>query len=155
MKRAVNYGRFLADVFHNVDLAASGPAGGTDIVAQHPKRRPDTLSIRNLEPRLKPSIGLRELIPGEQPCRSVIAGDVIRPRERFLYCFDHQQATLDVRVDRAVGISLEFVVTPAIAADIKGPLSRINRRAAGTIKLVTPHQTPYRGIAREYGRARG
>src|SRR5712692_3654264 len=118
MKRAVHDRRFLANIFHDVDLAASGPADGTDVVAQHPKCRPDTLAIGDLNSRLEPSIGLAELILSEQSRRSVVAGYAVRPGERFLERFNDQQAAFKIRVRSAIRIGLEFVVTPTVAADI-------------------------------------
>src|SRR6266403_3486042 len=77
MKGAVNYRRFFPDVFHDVDFAAIGPAGRIDIVAQQPKGRPEALTVRNLNSRLKPSVGLAELILREQSRRSVVARYVV------------------------------------------------------------------------------
>src|SRR5260370_23072489 len=144
MKRAVHDRRFLANMFHDGDLDASGQAAGTDVVAQHPECRPDTLAVGDLNSCLKPSVGLSELILSEQSGRSVVASYAVGPGKGFLERFDYQQTAFDMRVDCAVGISLEFVVTPTVSANIKGPLARIDRRAAGTIELVTPHQAPHR-----------
>src|SRR5260370_31046834 len=84
MKSAMNDRRFLTNVFHDVDLAAGGPAGGTHVVTQHPKCRPKTLAVRDPNARLEPSIGLTELILSEQSCRSVIASYVVSPGEGLL-----------------------------------------------------------------------
>ena len=94
---------------------------------------------------------MSELILSEQSGRSVVASYAVGPGEGFLERFDYQQAAFDVRVDCAVRISLEFIVTPTVSANIKGPLARINRRAAGTIELVTPRQAPHRRITGERG----
>src|SRR5229473_306875 len=94
MKRAVHDRRFLADIFHDVDLAASGPADGTDVVTQHPECRPETLAVGNFNSRLKPSVGLSELILSEQSGRSVVASYAVGPGKGFLERFDYQQALL-------------------------------------------------------------
>ena len=154
MKSAMNDRRLLADIFHDVDLAAVRPVSSIDVVTQHPKCRPDTLAVRNLNSRFKPSVSLAELILGEQSCRSVIASYVIRAGESFLNCFDYELATVLIRVYGSTRIGLEFVVAPAVAADIKGPFAGINRRAVGAVELVAPNQAPYRGITRVRYRAR-
>src|SRR5205823_9637640 len=84
VKSSMNDRWFLADVLHDVDLAAVGPAGRPNIVTQHPKCRPDPLAIRNLNSRLETSVGLAELVPGEQSCRSIVASNVVRASQRFL-----------------------------------------------------------------------
>src|SRR5258706_9996721 len=147
MKSAVNDRRFLTDVFHDVDLAASGPSRGADVVAQHPKRRPDALAVGNLYSRLKTSVGLAELIPGQQSRRSVITSEAVGTGKSFFERLDCQHSAFEIRVCRAARIRLEFAVTPAVAAKIKGPLACINRRAVRTIELVTPHQAPNCRIA--------
>src|SRR5215467_6551247 len=38
----------LADVFHDVDLAAGRPADFIDVAPEHPEGRPNALSVRNL-----------------------------------------------------------------------------------------------------------
>src|SRR5437588_580310 len=146
MKCAMNDRRFLTDIFHDVDLAASWPAGGTDVVTQHPESRPDTLAVRDLNSRLEPSVGLTELIPGEQSCRCVVASYTVSSLEGFLECLNYQESTFLIRVGSATRISFEFVVAPTVTANVEGPLARINRRATGAIELVAPDQTPYSRI---------
>src|SRR5437016_9948661 len=123
MKSAMNDRRLLTDVLHDVDLAAIGPVRSVDVVTQHPKCRPNTLAVGNLNPRLKPSVGLAELILSKQSCRSVVATYAIRPGQGFLDRLDHQQATGAIRVCSAARVGFELVVTPAVAANIKGPLA--------------------------------
>src|SRR5258706_9940985 len=147
MKGAVNYRRFFPDVFHDVDFAAIGPACRIYIVAQHPKGRPEALTVRNLNSRLKPSVGLAELILREQSRRSVITIEAIGTGKTFFERFDNQEPTFEIRVRSPARIGLKLVVAPAIPANIEGPLARINRGAVGTIELVGPHQAPNRGIA--------
>src|SRR3989442_12321433 len=154
MKSAVNDRRFLSNIFHDVDLAAVRPASSTNIVTQHPERRPDALAVRDFDSRFKPSVGLAEFILGKQSCRSVVASYVIRAGESFLNCFDYELATVLIRVYGSTRIVLKFVVAPAVAADIKGQFAGINRRAIGAVELVAPNQAPYRRITRVRYRAR-
>src|ERR1700682_1420545 len=112
MESGMNNRRLFADVFHDVDLTAIGPAGCINVVAQHPKCRPDALTKGNLDARFKPSVGLRELIPGKQSRRSIVASYVIRTSEGFLERLDYQCATLEIGVGRAARVGLKFVVPP-------------------------------------------
>src|SRR6185312_6687156 len=57
MQGAVNR-RWLADILHNVNLAALRPAYGAGIVAQQPEGGPYSLSQRQLDARLEASISL-------------------------------------------------------------------------------------------------
>src|SRR6266566_5370632 len=50
MNRAVHPARLLADVLHDVDLAASGPCHRGAVVAQHPEGGPQALTARDLNP---------------------------------------------------------------------------------------------------------
>lgn len=119
MQSAVSDRRFLTDIFHDVDLAAVRPASGVDVVTQHPKCRPDPLAVRDLDSRVKPSVGLAELVLSEQSCRTVIAGYVVRPGKGFFERFNYQPAILDIRVCSAARVGFQFVVTPAVAADVE------------------------------------
>src|SRR3546814_6558616 len=49
---------------------------------------------------------------------------------------DGQHAVADGRIVDAVGIRLEFVVAPAVAAEVMAPFRRI--RTAGVVELVLP-----------------
>src|SRR5437764_14030035 len=75
---AVNQTWFFADIFHDVDLAAGGPAGFVDVVAEHPEGGPDALSARNLDAGLEAPVGLRKFAKCFQARRSVISRDAIR-----------------------------------------------------------------------------
>src|SRR2546423_266921 len=90
MKSAMNNGRLLADVFHDVDLATVGPVRGIDVRTQQPKCRPDALAIWNPDSCLKPSISLAEFILSEQPGRSIVATNFVRAGESFLYRIEDQ-----------------------------------------------------------------
>src|ERR1700728_330252 len=57
MNRSMDHRWFLADILHDVDLAAGGPLDSLDIGTQHPKCRPDPLSPRNLDARFETPVG--------------------------------------------------------------------------------------------------
>src|SRR3979490_3181038 len=57
VKGAVDRGRFAADVFQDIDLPTVRPANLLDLVAKHPERRPQSLTVRNLDARLDAAIG--------------------------------------------------------------------------------------------------
>src|SRR6266699_1380809 len=60
VKRAVNRSRLLADVFHDVEFAAPGPAGGGDVIAKQPESGPHSLPRGNLDARFKATVSLAE-----------------------------------------------------------------------------------------------
>src|SRR6185503_19413741 len=146
MKCAVNDRRFLTDILHDVDLATVGPVNNIYVVAQQPERWPNALAVGNPDTRFKSSKRLAEFVFGEQSGRSVLTSYFIRPNKRFFESFDYQSAVLKMRICSAIGVALKFVITPTVAANIKGPLAGTNRRATGSVKLVAPHQGPSVGI---------
>ena len=121
MNGAVDNCRFLPDVFHDVDFAASRPSRLVNIIAQHPECRPHSLSVGNLDARFKAAILLFKLARSLHPRGSVIARDTIRSGISFLQCGDNQRTILNLRVLRAVRIVLKFVVAPTIAAGLQRP----------------------------------
>src|SRR6266852_6108552 len=60
VKRAMHGAGLLADVLHDVDLAALGPSDGRDVVPQHPESGPHSLACGNLDARFKAAVGLAE-----------------------------------------------------------------------------------------------
>src|SRR4029077_15995869 len=58
--RPVHDARLLADVFHDIDLAALRPTDGVDVVSKHPERGPKSLPARNANARLEATVRLRE-----------------------------------------------------------------------------------------------
>ena len=46
-----------ADHFHDVDLAAAGPANGADVFAEHPEGRPDALALGQAQARGELAVG--------------------------------------------------------------------------------------------------
>src|SRR5579864_6741536 len=53
---AVYHCRLLADVLHDVDLTALGPADFADVISEHPECRPDPLPLRDLDAGFEASI---------------------------------------------------------------------------------------------------
>src|SRR5215469_8022208 len=72
VKRAVHGSGLFADVFHDVDFAAPGPAGGRDVVAEHPKSRPHSLPFRDFDASFKAAVSLGEKPLGLEPSGSVV-----------------------------------------------------------------------------------
>ena len=60
---AVHGVRLEADVLHDVDLAAVRPADLSDVLAQHPERRPHALAPRDLHPGLDVPVLLASNLP--------------------------------------------------------------------------------------------
>src|SRR5947208_6041905 len=60
VERAVNRAGLLADIFHDVDFAALGPADRTDVIPKHPEGGPHSLSRGNFNARLETAIRLAE-----------------------------------------------------------------------------------------------
>src|SRR6516165_8215060 len=54
--------RFLADILHDIDLAAIGPS--SRLVAHHPKSRPKPLPSADLDARLEAAVALGKLAFG-------------------------------------------------------------------------------------------
>src|SRR5437763_11987052 len=102
----MDHGRFPADIFHDVDLTTVGPMNLIDIVAQHPKRRPDALAVGNLNSRFEAAIGLAEFILRDQPCRCVVASYVVWSGKCFLNWFDYEFAGYPIRIFILVCVGL-------------------------------------------------
>jgi len=85
----------VADIFHDVDLPAFWPTVFRYVVAEHPERRPDALTFRDLDTRFESAIRLGEKILRLESRRSVVASDAIRASEFFLLSGDDQIAVLD------------------------------------------------------------
>src|SRR5689334_25026547 len=98
------HGRWLlADVLHDVHLAAPGPADLRDVVTQHPERGPQPLSTRDLNARLDPA---------ERPLPQTLSLEARRGvravAERLLPRRDYEIAVLEVRVLDPIGVVLEL-----------------------------------------------
>src|SRR5215471_4140586 len=137
---------FPADVFHNVDLTASRPARSVDIVAKHPECRPDPLAERYFYPGFNAAVFLLEFAFRQQPGRRVVATDSVLTSEGLVdYLYDQVAAPIQISILSAAGVGLEFVVSPAIAADIVTPLSRIRLGPCWPIELIGPGKYPALG----------
>ena len=100
MQGAVVHARFTADIFHDVDLAAFWPAVAGYVVAEHPERRPDALTLRDFNACFEAAKCLRKKVLCFQPCGSVITLVAIRAGEFFLLSSDDQIAALDFHIPR-------------------------------------------------------
>src|SRR5882757_9651037 len=112
----MNNGWFLADVLHDVDLAAGWPAGRPYIVTEHPECGPHALSLSDFYARFETAILLLKQSSGFQARGSVLARNAIGTSEGFLVGGDDEVAILHVRVLGPIGIGLKLVVTPTVAA---------------------------------------
>jgi hypothetical protein len=72
----------------------------------------------------------------------VIARHVLRTGKAFLQRLDHKVAALNEGIFRPVGVILEFMITPAVAADLVFPLCCVGTRTVGPIELVAPNESP-------------
>jgi hypothetical protein len=138
---AVNGGWLFADIFHDVDLAALGPADRADVVAEHPERGPDALAFGDFDAGFEAAEGLREQALRFQARGCVFAGDVIGAFVVFFTGGDDEIAVFDVGVLRAVGVGLEFVVAPAATAEVVGPFLGVGGGAVGGVEFVGPDES--------------
>src|SRR6266702_2214358 len=146
MHRAVHPARLLADVLHDVDLAARGPADRDAVIAQHPKGGPQALPTRDLNPCFHAAVA-----PRAQPLGLESGGRIVTISERLTASLDDEVAACDTRVFGAVGVELELRVAPAVAPGLADPFSRIEGRA---VELVVPHELPPRTRCHGSGCAR-
>ncbi len=156
VQRTVNHPGLLADVFHDVDFAALGPADRSDVFAQHPEGRPHPLPHGNFDARFEAAVRLIEKPLRFHSRRGVIASDVVAGiRVGFFQRRDNEIAALELGVLRAIGVRLELVVAPAVAANpgIKGPFRRIGRGAVRAAEFVAPDKSESLGGRRLQRRA--
>src|SRR6185503_17258765 len=108
VNRAVDRGRLLADVLHDVDLAARRPADRADVVTEHPDRRPVPLPFGKLRAHLDASVCDVELVASDEPRRRVLAGAVpaLKAARAVGRRLDDQPALLDARVRRLCRVVL-------------------------------------------------
>ena len=128
-------GGFLADVFHDVDFAALGPADGGNVFAEHPEGGPHALAFRDFDAGFDAAVGLGEEALRFQAGGSVFARDAIGGRVGFFLRGDDEIALFDVGVFGAIGVGLEFVVAPAFAAEVVGPFVGIWRGAVWASRI--------------------
>src|SRR5215831_20696978 len=60
---------------------------------------------------------------------------------------DHQISAHDSGVLRARGVALEFVVAPAVPADVVSPRLGIGSRAVGRVEFVGPDEAPWQRVS--------
>src|SRR5438128_3261257 len=132
----------VADIFHDVDLPAFWPTVFRYVVAEHPERRPDALTFRDLDTRFESAIRLGEKILRLESRRSVVASDAIRASEFFPVSGEEQIAVLDFHVLRVPSVGLELLITPALAAKVVRPLCRIRSGAVDRREFIGPSERP-------------
>src|SRR6266481_2212033 len=142
MQGTVNGGGFLADIFHDVDLAALGPAHGRDVLAEHPQRGPHSLPCRDFDSCLEAAISLREEALRFEACGRVSARHAVGAGVVLFLRRDYQIPFFSIRVLKATGVVLELLIAPAVAADGVGPLLRVWRRAVRAGEFVPPNHSP-------------
>src|SRR5580658_5393442 len=138
MQGAVNGAWFLADVFHDVDLAAFRPARRGDVLAQHPECGPYSLPFGDFYSRLEAAVGLCKKILRFETGGGVFARYAVGAGVGFFLRGDYEISFFDVCVFFAVGVGLEFVVAPAFAAEVVGPLFGVWRRTVWAGEFVAP-----------------
>src|SRR5207247_8098766 len=116
MHRPVHPAGFLADVLHDVDLAAGGPTNRVAVVAQQPEGGPQALPARDLNPCLHAAVPPRAQTLGLQSGRRVVTA-----AERLGASLDDQVAAFDTRVLGAVGVELGLGGPPAGASSPPDP----------------------------------
>lgn len=110
--------RILALDFHDVDLAARGPADSCDAVTEHPESRPDSLPFRRVDACLDPRVDAKRLfaLRFESSRCECVSTKIFSTR------FDHQHSICYPRVLWSAGVVLKFVVAPTTAAEIEAPV---------------------------------
>src|SRR6266705_1739177 len=134
MDRAVHAAGLLADVLHDVDLAARGPPDVLAVLGKHPEGGPQALPARDLKARLYAAVP-----PPAHTFRLQSSRRVVTAAEPLTSSLDDQVAALYTRVLGAVGVELELAVPPAVAADLPHPSPGVEGRA---VELVVPHELP-------------
>src|SRR5258708_17039834 len=74
MERTVDRARLLANIFHDVDFAALGPADGADVIAKHPEGGPHSLPRGYFDAGFEAAVGLAEEALSFEAGRWLIAG---------------------------------------------------------------------------------
>src|SRR5438552_6207761 len=94
---------------------------GGDVVAEHPESGPHSLPRGNLDARFEAAIGLAEQALGFHTSRGVIPRNAIGAGVGFFLGDDDEIAAPDLSVLRSIGVVLEFLVAPAVAANVVPP----------------------------------
>src|ERR1035438_10161075 len=122
----------LADVLHDVDLAAVGPTDSVDVRTHRPESRPDARPVRELDAGFDLAISGGELTFGLETARGVVTG--------FVFQSANHQMTLAVLMNifERVRVRLQFVISPtlAVVTEIIDPFGSIRRGVGGAIEFV-------------------
>ncbi len=111
--------RRIADILHDVDLAAVGPSGTWIVRAEHPKCRPDPLPLWDLDTCLDATVR-----PLGFALRLDTSGCVVVAPLRLLSGrYDEIAVAVHGRVVGRIRVVLEFAIAPTIATRIERPLS--------------------------------
>ena len=160
----VHHTGIVADVFHDVDFTAGGPAHRVHVGAQHPDGGPRPPAARELRPHLDPAVRPRCLIPGVETRRRILrvlapllpptfrgVGLVARIGILFLAGLDDEMTAFDPRVFASVrGVILELAI--AHEPLFISPFCGIRQTIA--VEFVRPDQFPIPGLDRQGKRER-
>jgi hypothetical protein len=142
VQRTVDFVGLLADVFHDVDFAALGPADGGNVFSEHPERGPNSLPFRDFDAGLEAAVGLDEQALCLEAGGGVLAGYPVGAGVGFFLRGDDEISFFDSHVFLAIRVGLEFVVAPAFAAEVVGPFGGIGRGAVRSGEFVAPDKAP-------------
>ena len=147
--RPVHAARLPADVLHDVDFAARGPADLLAATPEHPERGPHTLPARDTNPCLDAAVLPRCQALGLEASRRVLPVS-----KRLLTRIDDEMAVFDARILGASSVELQLMVSPAAAAGLPDPFRKVQGRA---VELVVPDEAriPARGRRRIRASRRG
>src|ERR1041384_815948 len=135
------------DVLHNVDLSTIGPSGGINITAEHPERRPYSLTEWESYSGLEPAKFLRELSLRSQARRRIVSSEILGSGVALTTgCDDQVPLAIYKNILGPAGIILEFIVPPAAATGVEAPLAGIRRGFSGLIELVGPNENVLLGL---------
>ena len=150
MDRAVDDGRVLAEVLHDVDLAARGPPDLVDVLAEHPEGGPHSPTPRQADPGLHQTVGEGDPVLGDQSRGGVLATaepTLSLPRVRTPDHDGEVPASVERGVLGAVGVELQLLVPPAMPADLVPPGGGVHRQTGGPVELLRPGERPSRQLA--------
>jgi len=140
--------RRVADILHDVHLAAGGPSDRADVVPQHPKGRPNAVAVGHLDAGFHVAV-LETLEAGSQKpgggiaphCAVIgVAGLGIDGDEGQGLPVGGVGVRDDLGVVRAGRVVLEFVIAPAAVARVVGPVGAIRGASHRPVELVAPNQ---------------
>src|SRR5262249_1323894 len=115
---AANGAGFPADVFHDVNLTASGPTDGGDIVAEKPESRPNAAAGGDLDASFEAAVFLSEESPRGEAPGSEMTANAVAASELFLESFNDQIAAFEMDVLGPRSVGFQLVVSPAVAASL-------------------------------------